>query len=55
MLGLQALSEFELETSANLNLAIDVNAVNFSRSLHVSRSDALVLKLVDVRILIILK
>jgi len=42
------LSGFGLSASANLNLDVDVNADNFSRSIHVARSDAMVLKLVDV-------
>ena len=48
VLGLQALSEFGLSASANLNLDVDVIADNFSRTIHVAKSDAMVLKLVDV-------
>lgn len=48
VLGLQALSEFGFVASADLDLNIDVNADNFSQSIRVTKSDAMVLKLVDV-------
>lgn len=48
VLGLQALSEFGFAASDHLDLFVDVNARDFSQSIHISRSDAMVLKLVDV-------
>ncbi|XP_052246732.1 CD109 antigen-like [Dreissena polymorpha] len=48
VLGLQALSEFAFITSSNLDLSIDVAAHNFHKKLHVTKNDAMVLKLLDI-------
>ena len=48
MLGLQAMSEYGSVMSGNLDLNIGITSGNFTQNLHVGKSDAMVLKLVEV-------
>ena len=49
----QALAEFGHVAADDLNLNIDVNADHFSKTIHVTKSDSLVMKLLDVSSLIL--
>lgn len=49
MLGLQAMSEYGSIMSGTLNLDIAVTSGNFTQSIHVGKSDAMVLKLIEVK------
>ena len=48
VLGLQAMSEYGAIMTGNLNLDVDVTSGNFSQNIHIDRSDAMVLKLIEV-------
>ncbi|XP_052800199.1 CD109 antigen-like isoform X1 [Mya arenaria] len=48
VIGLEALSAFGYVTTANLDLNIDVNGVHYSKSMHVTKQEAMVMKLLDV-------
>ena len=48
VLGLQAMSEYGAIFGGNLNMDITVTSGNFTQDIHVGKSDAMVLKLIEV-------
>ena len=42
------MSEYGAIMTGNLNLDVDVTSGNFSQNIHIDRSDAMVLKLIEV-------
>ena len=52
VLGLQAMSEYGAIFGGNLNMDITVTSGNFTQDIHVGKSDAMVLKLIEVCTLI---
>lgn len=48
VLGLQAMSEYGAIMTGNLDMNIDVISGNFTQNIHIGKSDAMVLKLIEV-------
>ena len=48
VLGLQAMSEYGAIFGGNLKMDITVTSGNFTQDIHVGKSDAMVLKLIEV-------
>lgn len=54
VLGLQAMSEYGAVMTGNLDMTIDVTSHNFTQNIHIGKSDAMVLKLIEVTLLCLL-